>query len=61
MEKVRNVSLLLKEMLENQGVGYTIKVFQDLVDEAIKTKNEPLEKSASAILNAIKKKYLKDK
>jgi CRISPR/Cas system type I-B associated protein Csh2 (Cas7 group RAMP superfamily) len=60
MEKVKNISLLLKEMLENQGVDYTITVFQGLVNEAIQTKNESLEKSASAVLNAIKKKYHKE-
>lgn len=60
MEKVRNVSLLLKEMLENQGVDYTIKVFEGLVNEAIQTNNQSLEKSATAILIAIKKKYHKE-
>ena len=60
MEKVRNVSLLLKEMLENQGVDYTIKVFEGLVTEAIQTNNQPLEKSASAIVVALKKKYKKE-
>ena len=60
MEKIRNVSLLLKEMLENQGIDYTINVFQGLVDEAIQAKNKPLEKSASAILSVLKKKYHKE-
>ena len=60
MEKVRNVSLLLKEMLENQGVDYTIKVFEGLVVEAVQTNNQPLEKTASAIVVALKKKYKKE-
>lgn len=61
MERIRNVSLLLKEMLENRGPAYTIQVFESIVTQAIKEKNATLEKSASAVLAALKKKYQKDK
>lgn len=61
MEKVKNISLLLKEMLENQGPAYTIQAFESILAQAIKEKNAPLEKSASAVLAALKKKYQKDK
>lgn len=61
MERIRNINLLLKEMLENEGPDSTIKAFESIMDQAIKEKNEPLERSAAAVLIALKKKYQKDK
>lgn len=60
MERIKNISLLLKEMLENEGPTQTILLFESIVAQAIKEKNVALEKSASSLLAALKKKYQED-